>query len=80
MSSSPVPTRVGEASASESAQQQGHLSLLSHKQPQLTLRCVVHGSVSCFQLDHAKGIAGLESYLRLSYNRASSPEKIGEVK
>lgn len=50
----------------------GHLSLLSshpptppppRRQPQLTLPCVVHGSAGCFQLDHAKGIAGLESIL-----------------
>lgn len=33
------------------------------RQPQLTLPCVVHGSAGCFQLDHAKGIAGLESIL-----------------
>lgn len=80
MSSFPVPTREGEASASESAlTKQGHLSFLSRRQPQLTLPCVVRGSAGCLQLDHAKGMAGLESYLRLSCNRAPSPEKIGEV-
>lgn len=43
----------------------GHLSLLSLQATaaQLTLPCVVHGSAGCFQLDHAKGIAGLESIL-----------------